>query len=111
MHSRRRRRRIATAVVATAVTAGVLLAAFGAGATPPVKNPGDVTVDVTLSVLTLGENQIGIRTIAPASGSVEGNGTFTLPAADLAFAPRALALDVGEKDPLDRKSTRLNSSH
>ena len=28
MHSRRRRRRIATAVVATAVTAGVLLAAF-----------------------------------------------------------------------------------
>ena len=32
MHSRRRRRRIATAVVATAVTAGVLLAAFGAGA-------------------------------------------------------------------------------
>ena len=97
---RRRRRRLTASVVTVVVLAGVLLAAFGAGAASPVTNPGDVTVELDLSLLTLGENQVGIRTIAPASGSIEGNGTFTIPAADLAFAPRALRLDVGEKDPL-----------
>ncbi|MFM7225037.1 MAG: hypothetical protein ACKO1Y_06330 [Actinomycetota bacterium] len=100
MHARRRRRKVVAGVGAVIILGAVLLAAFGAGATPPVTNPGAVSARLDLSLLTLGENQIGIRTIAPAAGTVEGNGTFTIPAADLAFAPRALRLDVGERDPL-----------
>ena len=55
---------------------------------------------IDLSLLTLGQNQVGIRTLTPARGVVAGNGTFTISASGLSFAPRALRLDVGESEPL-----------
>jgi hypothetical protein len=71
----------------------------GATAAPAVTNPGNVDVDLTLSVLTFGQNQLGMRTLGPARGTVDGKGTFTIPGAGITFSPITLDVDDGTPVP------------
>jgi len=73
--------------------------ALGAGASPAVTNPGNVGVSMNLSVLTLGQNELGIRTLSEARADVDANGTLSVPAPNITFAPITLSVDLGDPTP------------
>jgi hypothetical protein len=77
----------------------VSVVALGAGASPAVTNPGNVGVAMNLSVLTLGQNELGIRTLSEARADVDANGTLSIPAPNITFAPITLSVDLGDPTP------------
>src|SRR5262249_54821179 len=94
-----RRRVLVGAAVLLALCVVFPLVALGAGASDVVTNPGNVSVSMSLSGLTLGQNELGIEPLSPAIGSIEQNGGLTAFGAGITFAPIALSVDVGDPTP------------
>jgi hypothetical protein len=94
-----RRRVLVGAAVLVVLCTVVPLFALGAGASDTVTNPGNVGVSMSLSVLTLGQNELGIQTLSPARGTIYKNGALTVFGPSITFAPITMSVDVGGTAP------------
>jgi hypothetical protein len=94
-----RRRVLVGAAVLLALCLVLPFFAIGAGASDVVTNPGNVDVSMSLSLLTFGQNELGIQTLSPARGSIAKDGALTVFGSTITFAPITLSVDVGGATP------------
>jgi hypothetical protein len=94
---RKRRRLGAVALGALALAVVAQLVAPGAGAV--VANPGDVTVQFRISVITPTFRVDGVSTEGSGRATLSGNGLVNIPRSSLVFAPRPVHIDVPSPPP------------
>jgi hypothetical protein len=94
---KKRRRLGAVALGALALAAAAQLVAPGAGAV--VANPGDVTVQMRISVNTPTFKVEGVSTEGSGRATLSGNGLVNIPQSSLVFAPTPVHIDVPSPPP------------
>jgi hypothetical protein len=94
---KKRRRLGAVALGALALAVAAQLVAPGAGAV--VANPGDITVQMRVSVITPTFKVEGVSSEGTGRATLSGNGLVNIPQASLVFAPTPVHIDVPSPPP------------